>query len=147
MKKVILSVIVLLWVVSSYSMEINEERIPRLVFRTLKVKLRKSDFCDKSKLVLNVDTLYELDKKSIWDFDYYKFETKKEFISQFSTLKKFFKNKKIEKFITLNDNSLFDGKRHWILLIKEDEIVYKIDWWFSEYDETKLSAITICRLN
>jgi hypothetical protein len=131
----------LLGFVSSYSFEGNDDKIPKIVRRTLKMKLNENDFYDKKTLFLNVDTLST--KNSIWDFDYYIFETKKDFISQFSYLNNFLQSKKINKFYTLNNNPLYDSNKHWVLRVEENEKIYEIDWWFSDYDENKLKGISI----
>jgi hypothetical protein len=141
MKRILFSSILSILFLFSYSSENPKTVIPKLVKKTLSLKLKSNYFVDNQILFLNVDTI--INKKTIWDFDYREFSTKKDFINEFSALRDFLSDKKIIKFFTLDNNSLYDSPKHWVLRISDDKTIYDVDWWFSEKDINKLKGITI----
>jgi hypothetical protein len=115
--------------------------IPDLIRRTFALTLEENDFHSRENIFLTLDT--SIEKNSIDDFEYKVFNTKKDFLNEFILLNSFLKNKEIIGFSELEDNFLFNEKRHWILRMSHENKIYTIRWWFSEVEENKLKGITI----
>jgi hypothetical protein len=115
--------------------------IPDLIRRTFALTLEENDFHARENIFLTLDT--SIEKNSIDDFEYKVFNTKKDFLNEFILLNSFLKNKDIIGFSKLEDNFLFNEKRHWILRMSYENKIYTIRWWFSEVEENKLRGITI----
>ena len=115
-------------------------QIPDLARRTLKGQLNPNDFDDQLSYLVNVDTLNISNAVLSGDIVYY--NTKSEMITKLSNTLKGFDKKEITYFTELKDNSVYyPSKLHWYMLIDK----YRIDWWFSEKDSSKLKSITLVK--
>jgi len=115
-------------------------QIPDLALRTLNGELKSSDFEDQKTYMVNIDTL-KWDKELL-SGDIVFYDKKIDMIKKIRNSIKFLKGKEVNYFADLQDNmTYYPRKQHWYMLIDE----YRIDWWFSVNDPTKLETITLVK--
>lgn len=131
---------ILLFGLTTFFYLTTHSQIPDLALRTLKGELRPSDFEDQKYYMVNIDTIQT--KTSFLSDDIVFYNTKFEMIEKIDKSLNFLKNKNVDYFIDLQDNSIYyPRKQHWYMLVGD----YRIDWWFSAKDPTKLETITLIK--
>jgi hypothetical protein len=119
----------------------SKEEIPSLVYQTLNFDFNGIQFYENKTLFLSIDTI--VNKSSTMDFDYRQFTNTEDFLNEFHSLRPFFENKRIISFMALNNNSLLDSPKHWVIMLYGDNKIYNVRWWFSKYDINKIEGISI----
>ena len=118
----------------------TSESIPNLASRTLKGKLKNKDFQDQDRYMVNIDTFKWAEELISGDITFY--QTKRAMRKKLKYALAFLKDKKIDYFKELTDNIIYyPRKRHWFMVFGD----YRIDWWFSKNDSSKLECITLVK--
>jgi hypothetical protein len=115
-------------------------QVPQLVQKTLSGQLSDSDFENQKTYMVNIDTLQWSKEVISGDFTYY--SNKDQMVKRLNLVFQKMDSKKITHFAEINESPfILPRKKQWVMLIDN----YRIDWWFSTNDLTKLETITLVK--
>ena len=115
-------------------------QIPELAKRTINGKSVTSDFQNQQTYMVNVDTLNWSKETVSGNFTYY--QKKEEMVDRINSIFLKLKLKNITHFAEIKDNPFMQPRKlQWVMFADG----YRIDWWFSNYDTTKLETITLVK--
>jgi hypothetical protein len=90
--------------------------------------------------MVNIDTLQWSKEVISGDFTYY--SNKDQMVKRLNLVFQKMDSKKITHFAEINESPfILPRKKQWVMLIDN----YRIDWWFSTNDLTKLETITLVK--
>ena len=115
-------------------------QVPDLALKTLSGQLTVTDFENQKTYMVNIDTLKWSKEVLSGDLTYY--SNKDEMVNKLNTVFQKMTGKKITHFAEINESPyILPRKKQWVMLIDN----YRIDWWFSINDLTKLETITLVK--
>jgi len=115
-------------------------QVPDLAKKTLTGQLTIFDFENQKTYMVNIDTLQWSKEVLSGDLTYY--SNKDEMVNKLNLVFQKMTDKKITHFAEINESPyILPRKKQWVMLIDN----YRIDWWFSINDSTKLETITLVK--
>jgi len=115
-------------------------QVPDLAKKTLSGQLNVTDFETQKTYMVNIDTLQWSKEVLSGDLTYY--SNKDEMVNRLNIVFQKMTGKKITHFAEINESPyILPRKKQWVMLIDN----YRIDWWFSVNDSTKLETITLVK--
>jgi hypothetical protein len=115
-------------------------QVPDLAKKTLTGQLTIFDFENQKTYMVNIDTLQWSKEVLSGDLTYY--SNKDEMVKRLNLVFQKMDSKKITHFAEINESPfILPRKKQWVMLIDN----YRIDWWFSINDSTKLETITLVK--